>query len=66
MATINGLVQFGAGRQSGCYGNRPAWIAGSFPQLNVLSDKAAPATVALFDVMGRCLATRQTQLSAGT
>lgn len=41
------------------------WITGSSLQLNIVSEKAAPATILIYDVLGHCLATRQTQLSAG-
>jgi hypothetical protein len=62
---IHGPVRVQSGRSKATAIDR-VWITGSSLQLNVVSDKAAPATVALFDIMGRCLATRQTQLSAGT
>jgi hypothetical protein len=41
------------------------WLTGSLLQLSVESEKAAPASISIYDVLGHCLATRQTQLSAG-
>lgn len=41
------------------------WITGSSLQLNVVSEKAGPATIIIYDVLGHSLASRQTQLAAG-